>query len=79
MYRIKIKKKQQKFVDRLPFKTRRIIEEHILILRSYPHSDEGAGDKERLELPHNFIHRMHVSRSYTIFYKIHEEEKLSIS
>ena len=32
-------------------------------------------NKKKLQLPNYDLFRMHVSRSYTIFYRIYEEEK----
>ena len=43
------------------------------MLKDNPHP--GRADKKKLRLPSYDLFRMHVSRIYTIFYRIYEEEK----
>lgn len=66
MYKILIKRRAEKFFDELPAKSRKIVEEHIKILIEY--AGEGRGDKKKLKLKSKEIYRMHIGRSYTVFY-----------
>ena len=54
-------------------KTRRILVDKILELQYNPYP---GGNKERLDYPHPpVVYRLHVSRSFTIFYIIKEGER----
>ncbi len=65
-------------INRLPEKTRRIIKTALKRLEEDPFPG-SQGDKEKLVLKGGVtIHRLHISRSYTVFYDIHKEEKLVI-
>jgi mRNA-degrading endonuclease RelE of RelBE toxin-antitoxin system len=76
MYKILIKRRAEKFFDELPAKSRKILEEHIKVLIEFPYAGKGRGDKKKLKLKSKEIYRMHIGRSYTMFYEIHEEEKV---
>jgi len=73
MYRVLINKDAQKYVDSLTEKSKRIVKKKLETLKDNPHP--GRADKKKLQLPDYDLFRMHVSRSYTIFYRIYEEEK----
>ena len=65
-------------INRLPDKTRRIIRTALKRLENDP-SPGSQGDKEKLVLRGGtVIYRLHISRSYTVFYEIDEDEKLVI-
>lgn len=68
MFTLVIEKNAEKFLNRLPQKSRRIIVDKILELREDPFP---GGNKERLEcsLP-PVVYRLHISRSFTVFYRI---------
>ena len=76
MYKVLIKKRAKRFFDELSAKSRKIVEKHIRTLIESPYPDEGRGDKKILKFKSREVYRMHVGRSYTIFYEIHEEEKV---
>ncbi len=64
-------------INRLPDKTRRIIKTALKRLEEDPPGSQG--DKEKLVLRGGVvIYRLHISRSYTVFYEIDKEEKLVI-
>lgn len=74
MFTIVIERRAHDYLIRLPHKTRRIIVEKILSLGKDPFP---GGNKEKLEYPdHPVIYRLHVSRSFTIFYMIDHKEKI---
>ena len=72
MYRVLINRDAQKYIDSLTEKSKRIIKKKLKTLKDNPHP--GRADKKKLQLPDYDLFRMHVSRSYTIFYRIYEEE-----
>jgi mRNA-degrading endonuclease RelE of RelBE toxin-antitoxin system len=62
-------------INRLPDKTRRIIKGALKRLEEDPYPGKD-GDKEKLVLRGGIIvYRLHISRSYTVFYEIEKEEK----
>jgi mRNA-degrading endonuclease RelE of RelBE toxin-antitoxin system len=73
MYSVLITRDAQKYVDSLTEKSRRLVKKKLEMLKDNPHP--GRADKKKLQLPNYELFRMHVSRSYTIFYRIYEEEK----
>ena len=74
MFTIVIERRAREFVKRLPPKTRRIIVEKILELKEDPFP---GGNKEKLEYPHPpAVYRLHIGRSFTVFYVIEQEENL---
>ncbi|MEA1999882.1 MAG: type II toxin-antitoxin system RelE/ParE family toxin [Euryarchaeota archaeon] len=73
MYNVLINKDAQKYVDLLTEKSRRLVKKKLEMLKDNPHP--GRADRKKLQLPNYDPFRMHVSRSYTIFYRIYEEEK----
>jgi mRNA interferase RelE/StbE len=74
VFDIVIEKKAREFLKKLPEKTRRIIVDKILELRTDPFP---GGNKERLVYPHPpAVYRLHVARSYTVFYLIENERHM---
>ena len=62
-----------KYIDTLAEKSKRLIKRKLETLKDNPYP--GRDDKKKLQLPNYDLFRMHVSRSYTIFYRIYEGEK----
>jgi len=73
MYCVLINRNAQKYVDSLTEKSRRLVKKKLEMLKDNPHP--GRADKKKLQLPNYDLFRMHVSRSYTIFYRIYDDEK----
>ncbi len=74
VFSIVIEKGAKDSLKKLPKKTRRIIVLKILELAEDPFP---GGNKERPECPHPpAVYRLHVSRSFTIFYIIEYEESI---
>jgi mRNA-degrading endonuclease RelE of RelBE toxin-antitoxin system len=71
LFTLVIESKAEKFLKKLPKKTRHIIIEKILDLKEDPFP---GGNKEKLDYPHPpAVYRLHVSRSFTVFYIIETE------
>lgn len=74
MFTLVIERKAEEFLKKLPRKTRRIVVEKILDLRGDPYP---GGNKEKLDYPHPpAVYRLHVSRSFTVFYIIETDEQI---
>jgi len=74
VFTIVIERRAREFVKRLPPKTRRIIVEEILELKEDPFP---GGNKEKLEYPRPpAVYRLHIGRSFTVFYIIEREESV---
>ncbi|MCK5109589.1 MAG: type II toxin-antitoxin system RelE/ParE family toxin [Methanosarcinales archaeon] len=74
MYGVHINKDALKYVNSLTEKSERLIKRKLEILKEDPHP--GRDDKKKLQLPDYDLFRMHVGRSFTIFYRIYEAEKV---
>jgi mRNA-degrading endonuclease RelE of RelBE toxin-antitoxin system len=74
VFTLVIERRAREFVKKLPPKTRRIIVEKILQLKEDPFP---GGNKEKLEYPHPpAVYRLHIGRSFTVFYIIEHEESI---
>ncbi len=74
-YRVLIGKRASKFLSTLPAKSQRIIKDKCKTLADDPYPGPG-GDKELLQRDHKRAYRLHVARSFTVFYRINEEDKV---
>ena len=63
-----------KYVNSLTEKSERSIKQKLEILKEDPYP--GRDDKKMLQLLDYDLFRMHVGRSFTIFYRIYEAEKV---
>ncbi len=74
MFTLIIERKAEKFITKLPQKTRRIIVEKILDLREDPFP---GGNKEKIEYSSPpAVYRLHVGRSFTVFYLIETDKNI---
>ncbi|MDK2990703.1 MAG: mRNA interferase RelE/StbE [Methanoculleus sp.] len=74
MFTVLIERKARELLKRLPPKTRRIVVEKIQELAEDPFP---GGNKEKLEYPHPpAVYRLHISRSFTVFYVIEHQESI---
>ena len=74
MYDVCITKNALKYVNSLTEKSKRSIKQKLEILKEDPYP--GRDNKKKLQLPDYDLFRMHVGRSFTIFYRIYEAEKV---
>ena len=72
-YQVLISKKALNFLDALPEKSQRIARDKITILYENPYPGKG-GNKEKLNLSGYELYRMHIARTFTVFYRISENE-----
>lgn len=73
VFSIVIEKSAREYLGKMQKKTRRILVDKILELQYNPYP---GGNKERLDYPHPpVVYRLHVSRSFTVFSIIKEDER----
>ena len=72
-YLVLINKKALKFINDLSEKSQRIVKDKIKILYENPYPGQG-GDKEKLNLSKYELYRMHIARTFTVFYRIQGNE-----
>ena len=65
----------KEFFRYLDSKTSRIIKQNLKKLEQNPYPGKGMGDKERLPIHGKQRYRMHIGRTWTVFYSIIEEKK----
>ncbi len=63
------------FLQNRSEKTRRIVKENLRKLEGNPYPGRGSGDKEKLPIEGEKRFRMHIGRTWTVFYSILEREK----
>jgi len=69
-----IDRKALKYLSELPEKSQRLVRAKCHGLSEDPFPGQG-GDKELLHLDYK-LYRLHIGRSFTIFYQICEEDRL---
>jgi len=62
-----------KYLSELPEKSQRLIKERCHALSMDPYPGQG-GDKELLHLDYK-LYRLHIGRSFTVFYQICEKDE----
>lgn len=72
-YKVLISEKALSFLNSLSEKSQRIVRSKLEILYEEPYPGK-RGDKEKLCLPDYELYRMHISRTFTVFYRIYSEE-----
>ena len=72
--KVVIDRKALRYLSELPEKSQRLIKEKCHALCEDPYPGQGA-DKELLHLDYK-LYRMHIGRSFTVFYQICEKDKL---
>lgn len=73
-YRVLVGKRASQFLSSLPAKSQRIIKDKCRSLADDPYPGPG-GDKELLQHGRKRVYRLHVARSFTVFYRINDEDK----
>lgn len=74
-YEVLISPEINEFLQTQDEKTRRIVKENLEKLEENPYPGRGRGDKEKLPIEGEKRFRMHIGRTWTVFYSILEEEK----
>jgi len=75
-YQIQVAPQVARFLQVLDEKSRRVCQGNLEKLAAGPYPGRGHGDKERLMVRGEELFRMHIGRSYTVFYVILEEDHL---
>ena len=71
-FEVLIDEDAQEFLDNLPEKTQENVRSKLRLLEENPFP---GGNKELLNPKHKGLYRLHISRTYTAFYRIFSEEK----
>lgn len=76
-YEVRIDVDAADFLNSQDEKTQSIIKDNLGKLREEPYPSPGAqsGDREKVTVNGEEVYRMHISRSYTAFYIVNEEEE----
>lgn len=76
-YQVLLAEQPREFLTDTDEKTGRIVKEHLRSLSDEPYPRPGAGrsDREQLPVDGGELYRMHISRTYTALYTIHENER----
>ncbi len=74
-YKVLITTEVQEILQILDGKSSAIIIKNIKKLKDDPYPGRGSGDKEKLPIKGKMRYRMHIGRTWTIFYSILEEER----
>lgn len=74
-YNVFVDSEIQLFFQYLDEKSARIIKNHLKKLEEHPYPGKGTGDKEQLPVKGKLRYRMHIGRTWTVFYSILEEKK----
>ena len=69
-YDLLIEQDALEFINGLETKSERICKDNLKKLAEDPCPGSGKGDKERLVVDGEEIHRLHIGRTYTAFYDI---------
>jgi len=74
-YKVLVTEDIQEMLQVLDEKSSTIIINNISKLKENPYPGRGSGDKEKLPVKGKMRYRMHIGRTWTIFYSILEDEK----
>ena len=62
------------FIQALDEKSQRIVKDNLRKLAESPYPGRGSGDKEKIVVDGEEVWRLHISRTYTAFYVILEDD-----
>lgn len=74
-YSVTISEDVRDFLSTLDKKSNRIVKENLSQLE-HPYPGRGHGDKERLPIEGEKLYRLHIGRTWTVFYDIDESEEV---
>jgi mRNA-degrading endonuclease RelE of RelBE toxin-antitoxin system len=74
-YKVLITPEIQETISFLDKKYSDIIIKNLKKLKENPYPGRGSGDKERLPIKGKHRYRMHIGRTWTVFYSILEDKK----
>jgi len=76
-YNILLGDQPREYIRALDDKSERIVKDNLRKLEDDPHPrpKSGSGDKEKLYVDGKEMYRLHISRTYTAFYTITEQNQ----
>lgn len=74
-YKVLITQEVQEIISLLDEKSSSIVIGNLKKLKEDPYPGRGLGDKEKLPIKGKMRYRMHIGRTWTVFYSILETEK----
>lgn len=74
-FHVVIDEDAQKYLDDLSSKSNRIVKDKLKLLETDPFPGKNK-DKELIHFSDYDAYRMHIARSYTVFYQIAKEDKI---
>lgn len=74
-YKVYVEPEVKEFLQFQSGKTKRICKDNLKKLEANPYPGQGIGDKEKVPVSGEEAYRLHISRTFTAFYYIKEEEK----
>jgi len=72
-YRLLVTPAVREYVASLDEKSARIVRENLDVLTEHPYPGRGRGDKEAIVFEGREVFRLHVGRSHTAIYTVHED------
>ncbi|MFP4116367.1 MAG: type II toxin-antitoxin system RelE family toxin [Candidatus Aenigmatarchaeota archaeon] len=74
-YKVFVTPEINDFLQNRSEKTQRIIKKNLKKLEDNPYPGRGSGDKEKLPVEGEKRFRLHIGRTWTVFYSILEDKK----
>ena len=74
-YKIFVTHEVQEIISYMDKKTSEVVIKNLRKLEENPYPGKGTGDKEKLPVSGKMRYRMHIGRTWTVFYSILESEK----
>jgi len=74
-YKVFVTREVKEIISYTDKKTKNIIIKNLKKLEDDPYPGKGAGDKEKLPISGKMRYRMHIGRTWTVFYSIIENKK----
>jgi mRNA-degrading endonuclease RelE of RelBE toxin-antitoxin system len=73
-YEVLVARDVRTFLEELDDKSRQVVEESLRKL-SNPYPGRGVGDKEKITWRGDEVYRLHIGRTWTAFYDVHETDE----
>jgi len=73
-YEVLLHPDADEFLRGLDDKSERIVRDNLGKLAENPYPGSGKGDKEKLVIDGDERYRLHISREYTAFYDVYDDE-----
>ena len=74
-YEVLVSQEVRELLDALDDKSQRIVRENLEKLAD-PYPGEGQGDKERIAWRGQEVYRLHIGRTWTVFYDVEDDDEV---